>query len=311
MELSAVRLPSVSVVLPTRSRLGLLSEAVRSVCAQTMPPAELLIIDDGSQGDVHSAIRPVIDHAHFPIKVRPGPGRGPGPARNVGVTAARGDLIAFVDDDDIWQPEKLAWQTSWFAADASLGLVGTEAERTAVPRQVKLSGSPPRRLRRVPRSALVRANPLVTSSVVARRECFDTCGGFDESLTLAQDWEMWLRIARHWQVAVVPAPLTIYRVHAEQRSRDRVEMRGCEAEVLRRGLARGSISGDRLRALARRRIAWAHCRQGRALLRAGRTGQAEKELREAISLFRLQPLAWTGLARCRLTRFALSRGDAA
>jgi len=288
----------------------LLPEAVRSVCAQTMPPAELLIIDDSSQGEVHSAVRPVIDHTHFPIRVLPGPGRGPGPARNVGVTAARADLIAFVDDDDLWRPEKLAWQTFWFATDASLGLVGTAAERTAVPGEAPPSGPPPRRLRRLPRSALVRGNPLVTSSVVARRECFDTCGGFDESLTLAQDWEMWLRIARHWQVAVVPAPLTIYRVHAWQRSQDRVEMRGCEAEVLRRGLARGSIAGDRLRGVARRRMAWAHCRQGRALLRVGRTGQAEKELREAISLSPLQPLAWTGLARCRLTRFAVSRGGA-
>lgn len=306
-----MRLPSVSVVLPTRSRLGFLAEAVRSICAQTMPPAELLIVDDGSQGEVHSAIRPAVDRARFPIRVLPGPGRGPGPARNVGVSAARGELIAFVDDDDLWRREKLAWQTSWFAAEPSLGLLGSEAERTAVPREASPAGSPPRRLRRLPPSALVRANPLVTSSVLARRECFDTCGGFDESLRLAQDWEMWLRIARRWQVALVPAPLTIYRVHAGQRSKDRVEMRGCEAEVLRRGLARGSISGDRLRALAQRRMAWAHCRHGRALLRAGRTGQAEKELREAVSLFRLQPLAWTGLARCRLRRLAVSGGDAA
>jgi hypothetical protein len=160
-----------------------------------------------------------------------------------------------------------------------------------------------RRLRRVSRSELVRANRLVTSSVMARRECFEECGEFEESLLLAQDWDVWLRIAARWEVGIVASQVTIYRLHGEQRSGDRMAMRRWEAEVLRREVNRGELKRGWREGVARRRLGWAHCRLGRLLAREGEMEGAVEELEQAVNLFRCHPVAWAALARCALGRW--------
>jgi hypothetical protein len=149
--------------------------------------------------------------------------------------------------------------------------------------------------------ALLRANRLVASSVIARRDCLQQLGGFDESLPLAQDWDLWLRVGEKWEVAVLPEPLVFYRRHAEQRSIDFVEMRYWEGEVLRRALARG-LPSRWLRGVVRRRLAWSHVRLGRLLAGRGEVGRAREEFKEAMDLFRWSPLAWAGLIRSALAR---------
>ena len=72
------------------------------------------------------------------------------------------------------------------------------------------------------------------SSVLARRESLLACGGFEASLPLAQDWDLWLRLAPEWELAVLPAPLTLHRRHPAQRSAQAVQMRCGEGEVLAR-----------------------------------------------------------------------------
>jgi hypothetical protein len=140
------------------------------------------------------------------------------------------------------------------------------------------------------------------SSVVARRECFGGCGGFDESLPLAQDWDMWLRISADWEVAVVPLPLTVYRLHRGQRSSDRLAMRQWEATVVERALHRGDLRGRWVRGVARRRLAWAHLRRGRLLAREGDTGRALGALQQSLNLFPCSPLVWASLVRRALDR---------
>ena len=287
--------PSVSVVLPTCHRAQYLRAAVASVCAQTLSPSELLVVEDGTGAE--EALRPLCAVARLPIRLLPGPRAGPAAARNVGLEAASGDLIAFLDDDDLWHPEKLAWQVEWMQRRPDLGALGTGVLRTdGLPARPRLS-SKPRRLHPVGRAALVRANRLTTSSVMARRECLAQCGGFDEALLLAQDWEMWLRIARQWSVAVLPATLTIYRLHYYQRSTCGNDMRRWEAQVISRVL---EGEEEALHGLARRRLAWAHCRLGRGLLREQEPRQAAQALWQSLALFPLNPLAWTALARCAL-----------
>jgi len=303
-----VRIPSVSVVLPTRDRPTFLLQAVDSVLAQQAPAAELLLVDDGHEGAAEAVANRLGGRPGPAIRVLPGPRRGPGAARNVGIQAACGELIAFLDDDDLWLPEKLAWQVAWFVSRPTLGALGTEFARAENPNA--FTRHPPRRpgrLRRVSRGALLRGNRLATSSVVVRRRCFEECGGFDESLPLAQDWEMWLRIAARWEVSVVAAPLAIYRLHGAQRSRSQAEMRTWEAEVLRRELSRGNLGGAWLRGAARRRLAWAHYRLGLLLAREGEAERAIEELRRAMALFPYQPLIWSNLARCALARRAPAR----
>jgi glycosyltransferase involved in cell wall biosynthesis len=322
---------AITVILPTCDRPGFLAAAVRSVMAQQLVPEEVLVVDDGAAQSAEETLQPIMHGAGLLTRVIAGPRQGPAAARNVGWQSARGQLIAFLDDDDLWHPRKLAWQASWFSLRPGLGLLGTQALRLppspaaagadmgAVGRGADLpqAPAPPRP---VSRWALLRANRLPMSSVLVRRCCLEQSGGFDEALPLAQDWDLWLRIAERWQVASLPAPLTIYRIHPGQRSQDGAAMRLCEAEVMRRALARapgaqtgrwscgGAPGALWLRAAARRRLSWAHYRLGRVLLRRGEPAEAVREFRAALSLSPLHPLVWGSLARCVLAARALAGG---
>jgi len=301
-------LPSVSVVIPTCGRPQFLREALASVAAQTHRPEQVIVVEDGEGAGMAST------EASAPVQVIAGPRRGPGPARNAGLEAARGELVAFLDDDDLWHPQKLALQVEWFGRRPRLGLLGTGAVRGCSPSWAAKAGrSRRRRLSTVNATALVKANRLVTSSVIARRECFRECGGFAESLVLAQDWDMWLRIAGRWEVALLPASLTFYRLHDGQRSASALQMRRWEVEVLHRYVAGPCPSGDTawvararpaggLESAARRRLAWARCRLGGALLREGRLAAAAEALRTSVRENPLGLLAWARLAQCRLGR---------
>ena len=297
---------SVSVVLPTRGRPRLLREAVRSVLGQTVAPSEIVVVDDGGGGEAERVLSPIRQAAGMPVRVVEGPGRGPGAARNAGMAEATGELVAFLDDDDLWLPKKLEWQVEWFLRAPSVGVVGTLwtlwTEAEGIEGVEGAVGRKPPRLRRVSRRALMKANRLATSGVVVRRKCVERCGRFDESLALAQDWELWLRMARNWEVGIVPARLVVYRRHEGQRSADRARMRRWEGEVVRRALEGGDLGGRWLEGVGRRRLAWAHGRLGRLLAREGEIKGAIMELRESVNLFPYNPLVWTSLVRCALAR---------
>ncbi len=285
-------LPSVSVVIPTCDRPGFLRQALASVAAQEHRPQEVVVVEDGDGAECVAG-----EWGSLPLRLIKGPRRGPGAARNEGVAAAKGEVIAFLDDDDLWRAEKLAWQLGWLAKQPRLGLLGTEVVRMresawAGPRL----GRRPGRLRAVGRMALLKANRFAASSVVVRRECLERCDGFEESLTLAQDWDMWVRISERWEVAILPSALTCYRLHDGQRSARGVEMRRWEAEVVGRAMERGRLSG-RLRGGAQRRLAWAHYRLGRALLQEGRGGAGVEALKAAVHLDPLGVLAWARLGQ--------------
>jgi len=293
-------LATVSVVITTCNRPRFLIEAVRSVIAQTRPPDEVVIVDDGAAGDAERALRAVEWPESVAMSVLPGPCRGPAAARNAGIRGASGDLVAFLDDDDLWHPKKLAQQVRWLAARPEIGALGTVCLRMAAPDMSAARVKRTAGIRRVSRPALLRANRLCLSSAVVRRRCLDESGGFDESLALAQDWDLWLRISQRWKIARLRAPLTIYRLHSDQRSRDEMALRGWEAEVIKRAMARSPGLGM-LRGIARRRLSWAHCRLGRALLRRGEAEGAVLELKQALSLHPFHPLVWGSLALCALT----------
>jgi glycosyltransferase involved in cell wall biosynthesis len=291
------------VIVPTRDRPALLAAALASIGEQRLRPAEVIVVDDGLLGSAASVVGGRWGADGPDIRVLEGPRMGPAAARNAGLRAAEGSLIAFLDDDDVWLPGKLHRQIEWFLRRPSLGVLGTACLRSQNPDAASVfSSRRRRRLEMVSQSRLVRANRLATSSVVARRTCFEECGGFDESLPLAQDWDMWLRIAARWEIGLVPEPLTIHRVHDEQRSADRLAMRRWEASVVERTLRRGGLRGRWVRGVARRRVAWAHLRLGRLLARRGYRERALGEMRESLALAPYNPLTWLSLLRWGFAR---------
>jgi glycosyltransferase involved in cell wall biosynthesis len=200
--------PRVTVVIPTYNRAPLLVEAIESVLRQTYRDLEVVVCDDGS-GD-GTAARVEVLGARVRYVALPHSGR-PGAPRNRGIEVARGELIAFLDDDDLWEPDKLARQVELMDRDG-LNLVytdrllrfddGSTSELVVSP----APASPDRLLDLV----LAGHFPSVCSMLV-QRTLLQEIDAFDETLVTGEDLDLWLRIAPIARAAKVPEPLLVVR----------------------------------------------------------------------------------------------------
>jgi Glycosyl transferase family 2 len=208
---------SVSVVIPTRDRAALLETTLHSVLWQDDVDLEVIVVDDGSIDATPDVVAGLGEERV--TLVRLGEPHGLAAARNLGAGRAGGGWLGFVDDDDVWAPEKLARQVrAAEAADRGWVYVGAVAvgERLEI-----VSGDPPPSPEAV-MAALPRSNPVPGggSNVILRRHLFERVGGFDERLARCEDWELWARLTRHGPPAAVPEPLMGYRLHAGAMSLD-------------------------------------------------------------------------------------------
>jgi glycosyltransferase involved in cell wall biosynthesis len=196
----AVRIPAVSVVVPTRDRLALLSQAaLPSALGQAGVDVEVIVVDDGSIEETGRRLQALAEQEGVRVLRHDRP-RGVAAARNTGVAAARAEWVAFLDDDDLWSPHKLAAQLESVAVSgasfAYCGVVvltegGTPTEIMEPPRPQGL------------RDELLRRNslPAGSSNVLAATRLVRNVGGFDERLSYLADWDLWLKLA----LAGIPA----------------------------------------------------------------------------------------------------------
>ncbi|MDR2725972.1 MAG: glycosyltransferase [Candidatus Adiutrix sp.] len=187
--------PLVSAIIPTFNRAWSLGRAVESVLAQAYRPLELIVVDDGSTDGTPGLLAPLAARGH--ILMISQPNRGVSAARNAGLAAARGSLIAFLDSDDEWLPGKLEAQVEFLKQNPDQALVQTQERWFRGGRRV----NPGRRHRKlagdifIPSLSLCLISP---SAVMLRRSLLDEVGLFDESLPAAEDYDLWLRVlARH------------------------------------------------------------------------------------------------------------------
>jgi glycosyltransferase involved in cell wall biosynthesis len=205
----------VSVIIPTYNRVGCLREAVDSVLSQGFRGFELIVVDDGSTDETPQLLREYGDS----IRVLRQENRGVSAARNAGIAAGRGELIAFLDSDDIWLPGKLACQVDFFRQNPELLICQTEELWVKNGRRV----NPGQRHRKrggmifEPSLALCLVSP---SAVMLRRELFDRVGFFAEHLPACEDYDLWLRVSCRFPVGLIETPLIVKRGgHADQLSR--------------------------------------------------------------------------------------------
>jgi glycosyltransferase involved in cell wall biosynthesis len=275
---------AVGVVVPVRGFAPYLAEALDSVLAQDPPPAAVVVVDDASDPPV--VLHP--DHARRARVIRRAAAGGPAAARATGLGALGGavDLVALCDADDAWEPGKLAAQLRALerapAAVLCFGralVVGPDGrptgERWAEPAPgVHDAGAFA--------PALYEANPIPTSSVVVRRAALEAAGGFAGPVAVAEDWELWLRLARGGGAAVCePAARVRYRRHPAGLTADVARLAEAQLELHRLhgdlvgAEARGRAERADLAALARGRARagdWAGARA--ALAGAARGGRA-------------------------------------
>jgi len=212
---------TVSVVVPTRNRRALLETTLRSVLHQRHVALDVIVVDEASSDDTPRMLAALGDPRVRVIR-HDTPHRVSA-ARNHGAGMARGDWLAFVDDDDVWAPEKLALQLE---AAASSGCDWAYAGTVNIGEGGQIvHGRPPLSPERV-MAALPRYNaiPGGGSNVVVRRATWDAVGPFDTRLRNTEDWEMWIRLAKHGPPACVPRPLVGYRVHGANASLDVAEI---------------------------------------------------------------------------------------
>lgn len=283
----------VSVVIPTFNYGRYVAEAVESVLAQTYRPVEVIVVDDGSTDDTPSRLLPYADR----IRVIRQTNQGLSAARNAGVRAARGGLVALLDSDDLWHPRRLEIQMRYLAAHPTTGLVASghlSDLGAGWPEVTDLDGTGARAVS--VRELLIRAR-FGTCGVLIRRECFDTVGDFDTSLRSAEDRDMWLRIAERFAVVKLEAPLWYYRPHDGSMSWAAARMEENELTVLRRALETlGTVRGD----VPLRCKALSYALKS-AAVRYLATGQPGRALARLVRSFALWPLPYR--ADERITRF--------
>jgi glycosyltransferase involved in cell wall biosynthesis len=207
--------PLVSVIIPTFNRAWCLAEAVDSVLAQEFGDFELIVVDDGSTDGTFSLLAGYGDA----IRVLRRENQGVSAARNAGIAAARGVLIAFLDSDDLWLPGKLRHQVAFFASHPEALICQTEELWVRNGRRV----NPGKRHRK--RSGMIFEASLdlclvSPSAVMVRRELFERVGLFDERLPACEDYDLWLRVSCRIPVHLIETPLIVKRGgHADQLSR--------------------------------------------------------------------------------------------
>ena len=209
------RPPAVSVVLPTDNRGWIVTRAVDSVLDQNYPQTELIVVDDGSTDDTPRLLAAYGDRLRLIRQAN----QGVSAARNAGIRAAGGALIALLDSDDTWLPGKLDAQVAYFAANP--GALICQTEEVWIRNGIRVN--PGRRHRKQAGMIFERSLALCLvspSAVMMRRSLLDEVGLFDESLPACEDYDLWLRIAWKYPVHLIERPLIVKRGgHDDQLSR--------------------------------------------------------------------------------------------
>ncbi|MCH8029124.1 MAG: glycosyltransferase [Candidatus Dadabacteria bacterium] len=232
----------ICVIIPTFNRSSVVSRAIDSALAQTRPPAEVIVVDDGSTDysahvlDLYNGIRV--------ISKRNG---GVSHARNSGIRASRGEWLAFLDSDDEWLPKKLEAQVRYHTENPSVLISQTE--------EIWIRGSRRVNARKKHRkqggwifNSLLPLSLVSPSAVMIHRSVFEDVGLFDEGFPVCEDYDLWLRISKKYYIGLVPERLIIkYGGRSDQLSRklwgmDRWRVRALEKHIHNPGEFAGGFS---------------------------------------------------------------------
>lgn len=197
---------SISVVIPTHNRPNLLHRAVESVLSQTVPVAEILIVDDLDDSKTKELC---LSFENSLIRYVPNmSGRGASSSRNLGVSLAVSNYVAFLDDDDLWLPEKIEKQIKMIRADkldACFSQMLIKYENTDIVYSTRTSNSSN------PKREILFENFIGgTISAIIKRDLLLEVGSFDEEFKAREEYDLWIRIIHSGaQIGVVEEPLTV------------------------------------------------------------------------------------------------------
>ncbi|MDD2541270.1 MAG: glycosyltransferase family A protein [Desulfuromonadaceae bacterium] len=199
----------ISVIIPTYNSGKYICEALDSVLHQTYSDYEIIVIDDGST----DTTREIIKNRFQTVRYYYVENSGVSAARNLGISMAQGELIAFLDADDKWLPEKLEKQVALFNNNDKLGMVFTE---NSFFNEQGITMSKANKRERLMSGDIVRNiflnSYVATPTVMVRKNVFDTVGLFEEGLIVAEDDNMWMRIGMGFRVELIDKPMVLCRI---------------------------------------------------------------------------------------------------
>lgn len=206
----------VSIILPTYNRDYCIERAINSVVQQTYPYWELLVVDDGSMDHTEEIVMQISQTERRVQYYRQSRNKGVAAARNEGIRRVRYEYIAFQDSDDVWKKDKLEKQMRMFEEQPELGMIycayeGTKRDGTVI--RVPFGATSIEELQGRMYRSLLQQNVIGAPTVIVRRECLDKSGVFDDNLTCLEDWELFLRISKEYEIGCVNEALVIADIH--------------------------------------------------------------------------------------------------
>lgn len=227
-------MPLVSVIIPVYNGEITIKETIESVLNQTFSDFELLVINDGSQDKTLDVVSSLLDSR---IQVFSYSNSGVAATRNKGISHAVGEYISFIDADDLWTPDKLETQVKALQANPQAAVAYSWSDWIDESGQFLRAGGHITANGKVYSKLLVRdfiesgSNPLIRSQALAE------VGGFDQSVTPAEDWDMWLRLAARYEFVLVPSVQIFYRISPNSASFNVWKMESGSIKVIDRALA--------------------------------------------------------------------------
>ena len=235
---------TISAIIPTYNRASVILRSLGSVLAQTTPVTEAIVVDDGSTDNTRETLAPYLDWIRYIYQEN----TGVSAARNRGAREARGEWLAFLDSDDEWLPRKIECQLEAVQAEPQAILVYGGV-------RVREPDGSEREARGIPSSEVVVAlrsgTVFMPSVAMVRRDVFLQAGGFDESLSLGEDWDLWLRLKGKGAFLGVAEPLILAYETRDSLS-NHVERMLANGERLIEKTLRQEVPGRARRARARR-----------------------------------------------------------
>lgn len=265
--------------MPVYNGARFVARAIESVLNQTYPDVELVIVNDGSPDDSADVIQPYLKDPR--VKYVEQANAGVAAARNRALGEASGEFVGLIDQDDVWLPDKVARQVQLLTAHADVALVHCDA--LPIDGDDRLLSAHTWHAGDAPRSGYVdifMGNPIRACTALFRRDAAVAAGGFDPdpAINFADEYDLWLRIARSSDVVYDRTPMAHYRVHGSNNSADKAVMVRATLAVLRKALrtqreAAQSVGAARIR----ERFARLHLTLYRAHARQRQPGAALAE----------------------------------
>jgi glycosyltransferase involved in cell wall biosynthesis len=227
-------MPKISVIIPAYNGEQTIKETIKSVLSQTLSQFEIIVINDGSQDKTLEVVSSILDPR---LKVLSYPNAGVSVSRNRGISQAGGDYVSFLDADDLWTPDKLESQLKALQANPQAAVAYSWTDWIDESGQFLRSGGHISVNGDVYAKLLLRDFVESGSNPLIRRQALTEVGGFDKSLNLAADWDMWLRLAARYEFVAVPSSQILYRVSPNSMSSNVWKMEAESLQIIERAFA--------------------------------------------------------------------------